>query len=89
MKRLDLELSKICIDDIPAKDIRPDKILLKRSIVHLLRSKTAWQGTGKPVELHLQAGINVKIQKSPPSLKVGKWISFIFFGHHSKYNGGV
>ena len=69
IKRLDLEILKICIDDIPAKDIRPDKNLTKRSIVHSLRSKTAWQGTGRPVE---QAGINVKIQKPPPSLKVGK-----------------
>ena len=69
IKRLDLEILKICIDDIPTKDIRPDKNLSKRSIVHSLRSKTAWQGTGRPVE---QAGINVKIQKPPPSLKVGK-----------------
>ena len=71
MKRLDLELSKICIDDIPAKDIRPDKNLSKRSIVHSLRSKTGWQGTAQAGRL-LQAGINVKIQKPPPSLKVGK-----------------
>ena len=69
IKRPNLEILKICIDDIPAKDIRPDKNWSKRSIVHSLRSKTAWQGTGRPVE---QAGINVKIQKPPPSLKVGK-----------------
>ena len=42
VKRLDLEILKICIDDIPpnmAKDIRPDKKLSKRSIVHSTKAR--------------------------------------------------
>ena len=42
VKCLDLEILKICIDDIPpnmAKDIRPDKKLSKRSIVHSTKAR--------------------------------------------------